>query len=131
MAAMSKEHKEALARGRAQSRAVKAYLQARESASRRGPKMTPEKLRDRIEATSRSIEEEDDPVRRLELVQQRLDDTKRLEEAEKEVDIDTLESAFIDVAAEYGDRKGISYAAWREVGVPAAVLKSAGIKRSA
>ena len=29
----------------------------------------------------------------------------------------------------YAQRKGISYAAWRELGVPADVLKKAGISR--
>ncbi len=32
-------------------------------------------------------------------------------------------------AAKYAERKGISYAAWRELGVPADVLKKAGISR--
>ena len=34
-------------------------------------------------------------------------------------------------AAAYGARKGISYSVWRKSGVPAAVLKKAGISRSA
>ena len=38
------------------------------------------------------------------------------------------ERAFVEAAAPYGERKGISYKAWREVGVPAAVLKRAGIR---
>ena len=33
-------------------------------------------------------------------------------------------------AAGYAERKGISYTAFRSVGVPAAVLKAAGISRS-
>lgn len=44
-------------------------------------------------------------------------------------DVAALEQDFIKVAAEYGRRKGISYAAWREVGVAPAVLKEAGISR--
>jgi hypothetical protein len=47
------------------------------------------------------------------------------------VDMAALEQAFAEVAASYSDRQGISYASWREVGVPAAVLKRAGIARSA
>ena len=38
---------------------------------------------------------------------------------------------FVDAAAEYSERKGITYSAWRELGVPAAVLKRAGVKRDA
>ena len=45
------------------------------------------------------------------------------------VDLSDLEADFVKVAADYGARKGISYTAWREAGVDAAVLKKAGIKR--
>lgn len=130
MAAMSKQHKEALAKGRAQARAVKAYLAARDTASKRGPKMTPEKLRERIASTREAIESEDDPARRVELIQQRIDDEERLGNMEDVPDIDGLESEFAEVAKEYSERKGISYSAWRELGVPAAVLKRAGIPRT-
>jgi hypothetical protein len=40
-----------------------------------------------------------------------------------------IEESFISVAKGYGERKGISYASWRDVGVSAAVLKRAGINR--
>jgi hypothetical protein len=130
MAAMTEEHKKALAKGRAQARAVKEYLAAREVESKRGPKVTPEKLRDRIETTRKSIEEEDDPARRVELIQQRMDDEERLGSLEDQPDMEALEAAFVDAAGEYSERKGISYSAWRELGVPAAVLKRAGVSRT-
>lgn len=130
MAAMSEEHKKALAKGRAQARAVKEYLAAREAESKRGPKMTPDKLRDRITTTRQAIDGEDDPARRVELIQQRMDDEERLSHLEDQPDMDALEAGFVDAAAEYSDRKGISYSAWRELGVPAAVLKKAGVKRT-
>ncbi|MDZ7734518.1 MAG: hypothetical protein U5R31_16850 [Acidimicrobiia bacterium] len=38
-----------------------------------------------------------------------------------------LESDFVKAAAEYGESKGIDYRTWREAGVPAGVLKKAGI----
>ena len=47
------------------------------------------------------------------------------------IDISALEAEFISLAKAYGERKGISYAAWREVDVPAAVLKRAGVGRGA
>ena len=130
MAAMSDEHKQALAKGRAQARAVKDYLAARETESRRGPKVTPEKLRERIEATQTAIAEEEDPAKRVELIQQRIDDEERLESLQDQPDIEALEADFVDAAAEYSERKGISYTAWRELGVPAAVLKKAGVRRT-
>ncbi|MEZ5171363.1 MAG: hypothetical protein R3A49_11540 [Acidimicrobiia bacterium] len=39
------------------------------------------------------------------------------------------EAAFVKLAAGYSKDKGISYAAWRELGVPPDVLKKAGITR--
>jgi len=46
------------------------------------------------------------------------------------VDLSALESEFVKTASKYAQRKGISYAAWRELGVSADVLKKAGISRS-
>ena len=42
-----------------------------------------------------------------------------------------LEAEFVKFAKSYSERKAISYAAWREVGVSAATLKAAGIGRGA
>lgn len=130
MAAMTDEHKAALAKGRAQARAVKDYLAAREVESRRGPKASPDKLRDRIASTQQAIADEDDPARRLELIQSRMDDEEKLASLEEQPDMDALEAAFADAAAEYSERKGISYSAWRELGVPASLLKRAGVPRT-
>jgi hypothetical protein len=63
----------------------------------------------------------------LELVQKRLDVERQL--AVPTVDLEGLEVGFVEYAGSYGERKGITYAAWREVGVPASVLKAAGIRR--
>ena len=41
-----------------------------------------------------------------------------------------LEAEFVKVAKSYGERTGVSYAAWRAVGVTPAVLKAAGISRA-
>jgi hypothetical protein len=41
------------------------------------------------------------------------------------------QAEFIRVASDYSRREGISYPAWREVGVPVDVLKAAGITLSA
>lgn len=38
-----------------------------------------------------------------------------------------LEAAFVAHAAAYGKRKGVEWPTWREMGVPAEVLRSAGI----
>ena len=44
-------------------------------------------------------------------------------------EIEALESAFVAVAAPYSARKGLTYAAWRAVGVTPRVLRAAGIGR--
>lgn len=70
-------------------------------------------------------------ITRLELVQERLDLEDELAVLESAgEDISELEAGFVEVAAEYSDRKGISYSAWRQIGVEASVLKAAGLTRS-
>lgn len=128
---MSDSHKAALAQGRAQGRAVRIYLEALESAKpKRGRKRTKESVAKRLEQVESQLENAD-PVKRLQLSQERLDLQAELAAEEETVDLAGIEAEFIAAAKEYGDRKGISYAAWREIGVPAATLKAAGISRTA
>jgi hypothetical protein len=126
---MSEEHKAALAEGRRQARVVRAYLEA--LADRRpGRPVTPETLQTRLTNTERRLDEENDALRRLELEQQRLDLTAALEAASTVVDLEALQADFVAVAKSYGERKGVGYAAWRAVGVPASALKAAGIRQT-
>ncbi len=127
---MSDDHKAALAKGREQGRAVRNYLEAIDGEKRRGPKMTPERLQAKLDDVNGRIELESDPSRRLELIQTRLDTQDRLKSAEETVDMDGLEADFVAAAKEYSERKGISYTAWREIGVSAAALKAAGVPRT-
>lgn len=129
--AMTKAHKDALAEGREQGRAVRAYLEALESHKpKRGRKRTTESISKRLA----DIEDEmptADPLKRLQLAQERLGLQDELAaQSSNGVDLEELEARFVEVAAGYAQRKGISYAAFREVGVPAATLKAAGIARS-
>ena len=127
---MSAEHKAALAAGRAEGRAVKDYLQALEdSRPKRGRRRTPDSIQKRLDTIEEAIETAD-PMTRLALIQERNDLTVELANMSDETDLSELESAFAKVAKAYSERKGIGYAAWREIGVPAAVLKDAGIARS-
>lgn len=128
---MSDEHKQALEKGRAEGRAVRDYLEAlRSTKPKRGRKRTADSIRKRLTriddelASASAIDE-------LKLVQERRDLTAELESMGNTVDVGALEEAFVGVAKAYGERKGISYGAWREVGVPAAVLSRAGIGRGA
>lgn len=127
---MSDEHKAALAEGRNQGRAVRRYLEALEAhRPRRGRKRTSESIQKRMSKIESELANAD-ALKRLQLIQERLDLAAELQSAEAKVDLTELEQGFVDAAAAYSARKGISYAAWRELGVDAAVLKRAGISRS-
>ena len=126
---MSDDHKEALVRGRREGRVVKTYLQALRS-RRPGRPVTSESVTARIAGLEERIKAETDELRRLELVQARIDAEEQLEALAETVDIGQIEGEFIEVAKDYSDRKGISYPAWREAGVPAPILKKAGIART-
>jgi hypothetical protein len=126
---MSEEHKAALAQGRRESRAIKAYLEALGS-RRPGRPVTADSVRKRIESIDEKLAGEDDPLKQLDLRQERLDAEATLKEVEAKEDIDELEKSFVEVAKSYSKRKGISYAAWRQVGVPASTLKEAAIPRT-
>jgi hypothetical protein len=126
---MSEAHKEALAQGRRESRAVKAYLEAL-GAKRPGRPVTPDSVKKKLAALEEKLEGESDPLKRLDLVQAKLDAEDQLAEMSDEADFDALEKEFVGIAKSYSERKGITYSAWREVGVAAPVLKEAGIPRT-
>ena len=127
---MSDEHKAALAEGRNQGRSVRRYLEALDAhRPKRGRKRTPESMQKRLDRIDTELVTAD-PLKRLQLIQERLDLKAELDAAGEKVDLSGLEKEFVDAAAAYSARKGISYAAWRELGVEAAVLKRAGISRS-
>lgn len=126
---MSDEHKAALAAGRAEGRAVKDYLEALDQhRPKRGRRRTPESIDARLARIDQELADAD-AMKRLSLIQERLDLLAERERLGETVDLSGLEADFVKVAASYGERKGISYAAWREVGVQPSVLKAAGIGR--
>jgi hypothetical protein len=127
---MSDEHKTALAEGRDQGRSVRRYLEALEANKpRRGRRRSPESMTKRLAAIETDLPTAD-PLKRLHLIQERLDLQAALEASEAGTDLADLEAQFVAVAASYGERKGITYSAWRELGVPAPVLAQAGISRT-
>ena len=128
-APMSDAHKQALAEGREQGRAVRQYLEALEAHKpKRGRKRTPESISKRLATIEERIGAVD-PLTRLQMVQERMDLQRELEAGQQTVDLSGLERDFVAAARAYGDRKGITYAAWREAGIDPAVLKKAGISR--
>jgi len=127
---MTTAHKQALAEGRELGRAVRRYLDALDqNRPRRGRKRTTESIKRRLDAIAKQLTDAS-PLQRLQLVQERMDLKAELEQLGAKVDLSALERDFARVARDYSERKGISYAAWRELGVPADVLKRAGIGRT-
>jgi hypothetical protein len=127
---MSESHKAALAEGREQGRAVRRYLEALEAhRPKRGRKRTAESVQKRLEAIEDKLADAD-PLSRLQLVQERLNLQRELAAVDRAVDLSALEDDFVAAAGPYGQRKGISYAAWRETGVDPSVLRRAGIRRA-
>ena len=117
---------------KAEMAAIREYLKALEqNAPRRGRKRTPDGIRRQLASVAAEMEGAT-VTRRLGLVQQRIDLEAELEAIEQasSIDLSALEASFVDHAAAYGGRRDISYAAWREIGVSAATLKAAGIRRS-
>jgi hypothetical protein len=126
---MTAEHKAALAMGRREGKAVRDYLEALQAHKpKRGRKRTPESIRKRLHEIETEILDAD-PVRQLRLTQDRLDLQEELATAGAGINLPRLEAEFVEVAKGYGARNRISYQAWRQVGVEAAVLKKAGITR--
>lgn len=127
---MSDEHKHALAVGREESRAVRRYLEALEAHKpKRGRKRTTESIQSRLRQIDDRIAAAD-PLTRVHLVQERLNLETELATKEEAVDLKALEEGFVEAAKSYGERKGITYAAWRAAGVDANVLRRAGIPRT-
>jgi hypothetical protein len=124
---MTDDHKAALARGREEGRLVRSYLEALEAHKpKRGRPRTPESLRNRMARVIAAIPDAD-PLERVQLIQERIDLEHDIAQLESSADPTELEGGFVTAAKAYSERKGISRAAWRELGVPADVLQRAGI----
>lgn len=126
---MSQEHKDALAQGRLEARSIKSYLRALDS-RRPGRPVTKESLDKRLERVNAKLGDESDPLKRIDLLQSKLDIETALASVEDGANVEELAATFVTHARSYSDRKGISYTAWRQFGVPADVLRKAGIQET-
>jgi uncharacterized protein YicC (UPF0701 family) len=111
-------------------RTVKSYLGALEAnRPKRGRKRTTDSISRRLEAINQSYDEAE-PLKRLTLAQERMDLEQELRGLENSVDLSSLENEFTQIAREYSAAKGLTYDAWRQVGVSADVLRKAGINKT-
>lgn len=127
---MNPAHKEAIRKGRTESAAIKAYLEALQSGGTPRRTADPSAIQRRLKAVDDRLASETNPLKQLELTQQRINLTNTLTAVSSDSNESKLRAEFIKVAASYGRRRGISYKAWRAVGVPASVLKQAGVARA-
>ena len=128
---MSDDHKAALAEGRTQGRAVRLYLEAlAANKPKRGRKRTPESVTKRLAFIEAALPTAD-PLKRLQMTQEQINLQAELTTVGATVDLTALEADFVAAAGPYAVRKGITYAAFRAVGVEASVLRAAGIGRGA
>ncbi len=125
---LSNSQKAAMAEGRREARIVESYLTSLEQKQvQRGRRSAAEIVSelDRITAELESAS----AIERLVLLQEREDLQREGLEAAPEDDSE-LEAQFKAIARTYGDRKGISYSTWREIGVPKDILKAADVPRT-
>jgi hypothetical protein len=128
---LSAAHKRALAEGRTMSATVDRYLSAVNTPKRRGRKVSKAALEQRL-AVARTKARSATGVEKVLAAQDVRDLQTRI--ANMSVasggDIKSLEAAFVKIAKRFGENRGIGYGAWRDAGVPAVVLKKAGVART-
>jgi hypothetical protein len=84
---------------------------------------------ERIAEVDAQVAEADSPLQRLQLLQMRRDLESASQEEDDPAEGKRVRRAFAKNARAYARAKGIEYASWREIGVPADVLREAGITR--
>ncbi len=128
---MSDTHKAALAVGRDEGRVVRRYLEALDAhRPRPGRKRTLDSVQRQLDETVAALADAT-ALDRVHLLQRRIDLEEELGQlaAHQVTDIEELEEAFIQALPGYSERKHLTYPAWREAGVPARVLRAAGVRR--
>lgn len=124
---MTKTHKDALANGRTEGRVIREYLDIVEATKpRRGRRRTAESITKRLSVIATELKTTD-AVTKVRLLQERLDLRNELASMKSKTEIVVAENKFVKVARSFSDRNEITFDAWREFGVPVAVLKKAGI----
>lgn len=130
--ALTPAHKAAMAEGRSDGKIVDRYLVALEQTKpRRGRQRSTATIDKRLVAIKAELDAGAKPLKIVHLVQERFDleAERRALTAKDGNQIPALEKDFVKVGKRYAQRKGLTYAAWREVGVSADVLRRAGIAR--
>lgn len=99
-------------------RMVREYLAALVRPKRRGRPVDKASLQARAAA-------ETDPVARVMLLQRALEAGSTEERS-----LEDLQADFVKIAAAWSEKRGVSWKAWREFGVPPSVLREAGLRET-
>jgi hypothetical protein len=129
---LSASHKRALAEGRTMSATVDRYLSAVNTPKRRGRKVSKASLQQRL-TDARARAKASTGVDKVLAAQEVRDLKSRIASLDASgggSDLKSLEAAFVKIAKQFGENRGIGYGAWRDAGVPAPILKKAGIART-
>ncbi|MGO9876941.1 MAG: hypothetical protein ACLPVY_24460, partial [Acidimicrobiia bacterium] len=128
---LSASHQRARSEGRTMSATVDRYLAAVSTPKRRGRKVSEAVLVERLD-TARARAKTATGVERVLAAQEVRDLSDRISAlvSASGTDLKESENAFVRIAKDFGERRGIGYGAWRDAGVPAAVLKRAGVART-
>ncbi len=115
---MTAAHKAALAKGREMSAVVDRYLHAVNVPKKRGRKVSQAALRKRL-ATAQQTAHTATGVAKVLAAQEIRDLRARLADVDTSpTDTKALEASFVKIARKFSDSRGITYAAWRDAGVP-------------
>lgn len=117
--------------GRTMSNTVDRYLSAVNTPKRRGRKVSKSDLERRLE-DARARVRSATGVDKVLAAQDVRDFRARIASLSvgSSDDIKGLEAQFVKIAKRFGEDRGIGYGAWRDTGVPAAVLKKTGVART-
>lgn len=125
---LSNAQKAAMAEGRREARIVESYLSSLERKQVFRGRKTAAEIDAELDRVNQAIDDAS-VIEKLSLLQEREDLQREALEIEPEDDSE-LEAQFTAIARTYGERKGISYSTWREIGVPKETLKAAGVART-
>mgnify|MGYP003335047545 FL=1 len=125
---LTEEHLQALARGRSEGAIVRRYLNLLdERKPRRGKQISVDELNFRIDQINSELKDCSAAADRLKLIKKRKSLEARLSLVATPDELSEAEDAFVEIAFEYSQRKGIGFDVFREAGVPSKVLKRAKV----
>jgi hypothetical protein len=127
---ISDVHKSALVNGRAEGKIIREYLELVEDLKpRRGRRRTKDSISKRLNQIEAEIVGAE-PVRRLYLIQERMNLRNEFSRFRTREDHLALEKAFISVARSFSERNHVTFEAWKEFGIDIVVLDNAQIHPS-